>query len=100
MRRTVNVLTGAGISLNLADLCLTVYAVGVMGAVEANPFIAPFIMHPTFWAIKAVVPTLIWLYMGAQAREDKGWLAFLVAGVLLYAAIVASNVWQIIGAIT
>ncbi len=96
MRTAANVLTGVGITLNLADLALTTYAVGVMGAMEANPFIAPYVMHPAFWAFKAVVPTLIWLYMGQQAREDKGWMAFLGAGVAVYTAIVVSNVIQIV----
>jgi hypothetical protein len=100
MRTAANVLTGVGITLNLADLALTLYAVGVMGAVEANPFIAPFIMHLAFWAFKAVVPTLIWLYMGAQARTDRGWLIFLAVGVGLYTTIVLSNVWQIISFLT
>ena len=100
MRRLADSLTGAGIALNVADLGTTIYAIGVLGAVAANPFIAPFIMHPAFWAFKIVVPTLVWLYMGQQAREDKGWMAFLTAGVVVYVAIVASNVWQLIGAIT
>jgi hypothetical protein len=96
MRIAANVLTAVGITLNVTDLALTTYAVGVMGAVEANPLIAPFIMHPAFWAFKIVVPTLIWLYMGAQARTDKGWMAFLAVGVAVYTAIVVSNVIQIV----
>lgn len=80
-----------GIVLNVADLGTTIYAVGVQGATELNPIIAPFIMHPALWLAKLVIPTLIFLYLGKLAEKHLYWKVVLAGAVGFYTLVVLSN---------